>query len=202
MAALICWAVPLNLWTGVQFFEIFEKMFYHTNRYAYHSRDISIFIATGIAIKYLSFLGCLGCYWRTAQNNIEFVHYQKHWSICLLEFSAMFIFFYFIVLLTYRIINRNELRTKASNDIRLYITNGTFDWKITAMAANFYIMAFSVGQTAFFLSRVFPETTETFLFAIFLIFGEFLVVSMFWLLSSHAWAIGNSPQEEEKSKFF
>ena len=50
LAALICWALPLNLWTGVIIFEIFEKMFYHTNFYAHHSRDISIFITTGMPV--------------------------------------------------------------------------------------------------------------------------------------------------------
>ena len=91
----------------------------------------------------------------------------------------MFVVFYFIVLMSYRAISRNELRLNASNDIRLYVANGTFDWKVTAMAANWLIMAFSIGQTAFFLYRVFPETTETFLFAIFLIFGEFLIMFLF-----------------------
>ena len=91
----------------------------------------------------------------------------------------MFVVFYFIVLMSYRAISRNELRLNASNDIRLYISNGTFDWKVTAMAANWLIMAFSIGQTAFFLYRVFPETTEMFLFAIFLIFGEFFIVILF-----------------------
>lgn len=56
LAALICWALPLNLWTGVIIFEIFEKMFYHNNFYAYHKRDIAIFIATGMSI--LHFVRC------------------------------------------------------------------------------------------------------------------------------------------------
>lgn len=47
LVSLACWAVPLNLWTGAIFFIIFEKMFYHSNFYPYHSRDISIFITTG-----------------------------------------------------------------------------------------------------------------------------------------------------------
>lgn len=85
----------------------------------------------------------------------------------------MFVTFYFMVLTGYRAIHKNEAQTNASSDIRLYIKSGTFDWKVTAIAANWLIMGFCSGQTAFFLSRVFPETTETFLFAIFLIFGEF-----------------------------
>lgn len=167
--SLITWGIPLNVMIGLIFYFILQKPLIREIVPLYSAHEILAFAVTGIYDEFFFF---------RFQFKVEHFKLFEIFELFFL-FSAHFVLFYFVLIMSYRSIKLYGRRTERD-----------FDWKIVSIAIGFLELALSIGITTFFIYLSICFEAPIVLLVTCLIFGEmeFFFIDFLkkgWTLSSN-----------------